>query len=107
VLGDEAVAALKAAGYAVSADQAVALARSHAAARATSTTSAAARAVLTARECEVAALVGRGMSNRQIAEKLVITRRTVAAHVGHILDKLGFTSRTQVGIWATEHDLLA
>jgi non-specific serine/threonine protein kinase len=107
VLGDEAVATLKASGAALSGDQAVALARSDAEARATPATSAAAQAVLTAREREVAALVGRGLSNRQIAETLVITRRTAAAHVGHILAKLGFTSRTQVGIWAAEHDLLA
>jgi predicted ATPase/DNA-binding CsgD family transcriptional regulator len=62
---------------------------------------------LTAREKEVAALIAQGLSNRQIAERLVITERTVAAHVEHILDKLAFTSRTQIGIWAAEHDLVA
>jgi DNA-binding NarL/FixJ family response regulator len=53
----------------------------------------------------VAALIARGLSNKQIARQLVITDRTVASHVEHILDKLGFASRTQIGIWAVEHDL--
>jgi predicted ATPase/DNA-binding CsgD family transcriptional regulator len=62
--------------------------------------------ILTAREREVAARLTRGLTNRQIAEQLVITERTVAAHVEHILNKLGFASRHQVGAWATEHGLL-
>jgi adenylate cyclase len=61
---------------------------------------------LTAREREVAALVARGLTNRQIAEELVIGERTVAAHIEHILTKLDFASRTQVGVWAAEHGLL-
>jgi DNA-binding NarL/FixJ family response regulator len=61
---------------------------------------------LTAREQDVAALIAQGLSNRQIAERLVITERTVAAHVEHILNKLGFASRTQIGVWAAEHGLL-
>jgi class 3 adenylate cyclase/HAMP domain-containing protein len=63
-------------------------------------------AQLTAREREVAALVARGLTNRQIAEELVISERTVAAHIEHILTKLDFASRTQVGVWAAEHGLL-
>ena len=62
---------------------------------------------LTRREREVAALVALGLSNGQIAEQMVISPRTVAAHIEHILNKLGFVSRTQVGIWAAEHQLLA
>jgi len=58
---------------------------------------------LTPREREVAALIAQGLSNRQIAERLVITERTVAAHIEHILDKLSFSSRTQVGVWAAHH----
>ena len=58
---------------------------------------------LTPREREVAALVAQGLSNRQIAERLVITERTVAAHMEHILDKLSFSSRTQIGVWAAHH----
>ncbi|WP_181791587.1 response regulator transcription factor, partial [Streptomyces phytophilus] len=44
----------------------------------------------------VAALVARGLTNREIAEKLVISKRTVDAHVEHILAKFGFTSRSQI-----------
>lgn len=62
---------------------------------------------LTPREREVAALVAPGNSNRQIGEALGITERTVAAHIEHILNKLGFTSRTQIGVWAAEHRLVA
>jgi DNA-binding CsgD family transcriptional regulator/tetratricopeptide (TPR) repeat protein len=60
---------------------------------------------LTPRECEVAALVSRGFSNRQIAEALVITERTAEAHVTHILDKLGLRSRAQLAVWAVERNL--
>jgi non-specific serine/threonine protein kinase len=58
--------------------------------------------LLTPREREVALLLARGLTNRQIADHLVITERTVGAHVEHILEKLGFTSRTQVALWAVE-----
>ncbi|MFC1413583.1 LuxR C-terminal-related transcriptional regulator [Streptacidiphilus sp. N1-12] len=51
---------------------------------------------LTPREREVAALVSAGLSNRQIAEKLVISKRTADAHVEHILAKLGAASRIEV-----------
>jgi predicted ATPase/DNA-binding NarL/FixJ family response regulator len=60
---------------------------------------------LTPRERDVAALIAGGISNKQIARQLVITERTVASHVEHILDKLGFASRTQIGIWAVGHQL--
>lgn len=60
---------------------------------------------LSPREREVAVLLGQGLSNRQIAQRLVVTERTVAAHIEHILDKLGFASRHQVGAWADEHGL--
>jgi predicted ATPase/DNA-binding CsgD family transcriptional regulator len=58
--------------------------------------------VLTRREREVAALVGEGMSNKEIAGKLVISVRTVEAHVEHILTKLDFTARTQVAHWVAQ-----
>ena len=51
---------------------------------------------LTPRQRQVAALVARGLTNREIAEKLVISKRTVDAHVEHILAKFGFTSRSQI-----------
>jgi predicted ATPase/DNA-binding CsgD family transcriptional regulator len=56
--------------------------------------------VLTAREREVAALVAQGLTNRDIATRLVVSKRTVDAHVEHILAKLGFTSRVQVATLA-------
>ena len=61
---------------------------------------------LTAREREVAALVAQGKSNRQIAEDLVVSERTVDAHVGNILSKLEFTSRTQIATWAINKGLV-
>ncbi|MFC4909561.1 helix-turn-helix transcriptional regulator [Actinomadura gamaensis] len=51
---------------------------------------------LTPREREVAHLIAEGLSNRQVAERLVISKRTADAHVEHIFTKLGFNSRTQV-----------
>ncbi|MFJ8025698.1 ATP-binding protein [Streptomyces sp. NPDC096311] len=60
---------------------------------------AAAGEVLTRREHEVAALVAEGLSNRQIAESLVLSPRTVDGHVERILAKLGFASRAQVAAW--------
>jgi non-specific serine/threonine protein kinase len=51
---------------------------------------------LSAREREVAGLLTRGKTNKEIATELFITRRTVDTHVENILNKLGFTSRTQV-----------
>ena len=60
-------------------------------------------ATLTRREREIAGLVAQGMSNRQIAAKLVIAQRTAEAHVEHMLSKLGFTARTQITAWVAEH----
>ena len=54
---------------------------------------------LTKREIQVAELVGRGLSNKAIAERLVISQRTAEGHVEHILAKLGFTSRLQIATW--------
>jgi predicted ATPase/DNA-binding CsgD family transcriptional regulator len=60
---------------------------------------------LTAREREVAALIARGLSNRQIGEALIITQGTAATHVEHILGKLGFSSRAQIAAWAAMQGL--
>ncbi|MGK5552393.1 LuxR C-terminal-related transcriptional regulator [Actinomadura kijaniata] len=60
------------------------------------------RRALTRREREVAALVAGGLSNREIAERLVISKRTVDSHLEHILGKLGFTSRVQIATWHAE-----
>lgn len=54
---------------------------------------------LTKRERQVAHLVARGLSNKQIATELFISPRTAQGHVEHILTKLGFTSRTQIAAW--------
>jgi DNA-binding NarL/FixJ family response regulator len=58
---------------------------------------------LTRRELEIAGLVGEGLSNREIAARLVISQRTAETHVEHILTKLGFSSRTQIARWVVEH----
>jgi predicted ATPase/DNA-binding CsgD family transcriptional regulator len=55
---------------------------------------------LTAREVEVAALVAEGLSNKQIAARMVVSPRTAETHVQHILDKLGFTARSQIAAWS-------
>jgi len=60
------------------------------------------RAVLTPREREVAALVARGLTNRQIAAHLVISTRTAEGTVSRILTKLGLTTRTQIARWAAD-----
>jgi pimeloyl-ACP methyl ester carboxylesterase/DNA-binding CsgD family transcriptional regulator len=54
---------------------------------------------LTRRQLEVAALVSRGLSNRQIAELLVITERSAESHVERIRGRLGFRSRAQIAAW--------
>lgn len=55
---------------------------------------------LTPREREVVALIGAGKSNRQIGAELYISTATAARHVANILAKLGYTSRSQVAVWA-------
>ena len=60
---------------------------------------------LTRREREVATLVARGASNRQIAETLVIGERTAEMHASRLLTKLDFVSRTQIAAWAAERRL--
>ena len=62
---------------------------------------------LTRREHQIVALIARGLTNRQIAEELVIGERTVHTHVGHILRKLGLATRTQIAAWALEHGVVA
>jgi DNA-binding NarL/FixJ family response regulator len=60
---------------------------------------------LTEREREVAALITQGKSNREIAEILVVNYRTIEKHVENMLSKLGFASRTQIAVWASEKGL--
>ena len=54
---------------------------------------------------EVAALLARGYTHRAIAQELVISERTGANHVEHILTNLGFRARTQIAAWAAKHGL--
>ncbi|HEY3210082.1 MAG TPA: LuxR C-terminal-related transcriptional regulator [Actinomycetota bacterium] len=61
---------------------------------------------LTAREVEVLRLVAEGKSNRAIADKLVISEKTVARHVSNIYTKLGLSSRSAATAYAYEHDLV-
>jgi non-specific serine/threonine protein kinase len=116
VLGEAAADAAWASGCALSPADAVAEARATAEPETSSTGRGAQsprlRAVptgvaLTARECEVAGLIARGLTNRQIATELVIAEGTVANHVVNILNRLGVGSRAQVAVWAAEHGLLA
>jgi non-specific serine/threonine protein kinase len=58
---------------------------------------------LSDREREVAVLVTGGFSNREIARELVISLKTVEAHVHHVLNKLGLTNRVQIATWGLRH----
>jgi DNA-binding CsgD family transcriptional regulator len=62
---------------------------------------------LTERERQVAALIAEGLSNRDIGNRIFVSERTVATHVGHILNKLQFSSRTQIATWALEVGLVS
>ncbi len=53
----------------------------------------------------MAVLIGEGKSNRAIAQELVVGIKTVEAHITRILDKLGFTSRSQIAGWAVGQGL--
>ncbi len=57
---------------------------------------------LTPRESEIARLVAAGLSNRDIAARLVIARRTVETHLQHISHKLDFANRTQLAVWVEQ-----
>jgi predicted ATPase/DNA-binding CsgD family transcriptional regulator len=59
---------------------------------------------LTRREWEIAALVAKGLSNKKIAERLLIAPRTADTHVENILNKLGFNSRTRIAAWIAQHE---
>ena len=63
--------------------------------------------LLTRREREVAGLVARGLTDPQIAEALVIGRRTAETHVAHCLGKLGLATRAGLAAWAVEQGLAA
>ena len=61
---------------------------------------------LTAREVEVLRLVAQGLSHKQIAERLVISRKTASNHVERIYAKIGVTNRAMAGVFAMKHGLM-
>jgi predicted ATPase/DNA-binding NarL/FixJ family response regulator len=94
------------AGIEMTLDQAVAAASPTGAAPTVSAGAARPRgSLLTPREREIAELVALGLSNREIADRLVIAPGTVKIHVERILGKLGRTSRVQIATWAMEDRL--
>lgn len=58
---------------------------------------------LTGREVQIVLAIARGLTNRQIAEKLEISERTVDAHVQNVRNKLGMERRAQIAAWASAH----
>jgi DNA-binding CsgD family transcriptional regulator len=112
-MGEHEVARLWAEGAALTAADAVRFALNEEAERAPAAAPAAAAvavsasppaSALTAREHEVVALLAAGLSNRDIARELFISPATAARHVANILAKLGFSSRSQVAVWAASRE---
>ncbi|MDY7040073.1 MAG: response regulator transcription factor [Chloroflexota bacterium] len=62
---------------------------------------------LTERELEVLRLVTEGLSNKEIAQGLQMTKRTVEFHVGNVLKKLGVASRVEAAMWAKEQGMVS
>jgi DNA-binding NarL/FixJ family response regulator len=60
---------------------------------------------LTKREHQVAELVARGLSNATVARELYLSPATVATHISHVLEKLGFSSRVEIAAWIVERRL--
>jgi DNA-binding CsgD family transcriptional regulator len=102
-LGDARFEAAFAEGASYSLEQALAAALGEAPARQAPTAArSAVPGTLTRREWEIAELIAQGLSNKEIADRLVISRRTAETHVENILTKLGFRSRVQVSRWIAE-----
>lgn len=98
-LGQEAYDTAYTRGYALSLAEAMAIARQEQ--PAVPAPPAPARP-LTRREKEIAGLVAEGLGNREIADRLFLSKRTVDSHMEHIFTKLGFSSRTQLANWVLE-----
>jgi len=100
ILGRHAFAAGLARGHALSPPRRVAAALEEPATAGQDSAVQDPRIRLTAREMEAAALVAEGLSNKEIAGRMVISPRTAETHVQHIMDKLGFTARSQIAAWS-------
>jgi DNA-binding NarL/FixJ family response regulator len=104
-LGEPPFAEAWAAGAAMAADEAVDYAllgeaRSRGPARPESTAD-----PLTARERQVAELIARGLTSREIAAELIVSEKTVDAHADHIRSKLGVRSRAEIAAWVARQGL--
>jgi non-specific serine/threonine protein kinase len=97
-LGDERFEAAYRRGTALTVTDAIAVARGQTLADGRNTS----YKPLTKREKEIAGLVAEGLGNREIAELLFLSKRTVDSHIEHIFGKLGFSSRTQLANWVLE-----
>jgi DNA-binding NarL/FixJ family response regulator len=62
---------------------------------------------LTAREVEVLRLLARGLSNKEIAQQLLITPKTAGSHIEHIYTKIEASNRAQAGLFAMKHGLMS
>lgn len=97
----------QAAGRTLALEQAVAYARDVAQSAIASQKASQQPDALTLREREVAALIAQAKSNDEIAEELVLSKRTVEKHIANIRSKLALTKRTEIVRWAIENDLLS
>ena len=62
--------------------------------------------ILTERELDVLRWIAKGYSNKQIAQEITVSTTTVRTHVSNLLRKLDFENRTQLALYAREHDLM-
>jgi DNA-binding NarL/FixJ family response regulator len=102
-LGDEAFSAAWSAGRELTPEQAMGDAWQVESAAPPERSPAGRAGVLSRREREVAELVARGLTNRQIAGELSIAERTVGTHIEHIMAKLRCHARAQIAAWVVEH----
>lgn len=102
-LSDAAFEAAQTSGRAMSVEQAVEHALGLSLSDSTRPSDLAASSDLSAREREIAVLIAGGLSNGDIATKLVLSKRTVEKHVANILSKLGLTNRAQIVRWTMDH----
>ncbi|MCP2339387.1 ATP-binding protein [Actinomadura rupiterrae] len=102
-LGDEAYHAAADEGGRMDLDTVVAEATGERRAASADVPAARSRSTLSPREWEIAELVAQGLTNREIADRLVIAKRTADSHVEHILAKLSASSRAEIAAWYTRN----